>query len=69
MNEAWWLTVVVGGIVGATIAKLLHFIYEVAITRYQVRKMIRVASKCQLRARGSGYGASVRSSTMKFKEK
>lgn len=69
MGEAWWLTVIVGGVVGATIAKLLHFIYEVAIARHQVRKMIRSASKCQLRARGGGYGASVSSSTMKFKEK
>lgn len=69
MGEAWWLTVIVGGIVGATIAKLLHFIYEVILCRYQARKMIRAASKCQLRARFGGYGASVSSSTMKFKEK
>ena len=69
MGDAWWLTVMVGGMVGATIAKLLHFIYEAVLSRYQVRKMIRAASRCQLRARGGGYGDSDHSSTMKFKEK
>ena len=69
MGDASMLTVIVCGIVGGAAFNVLRLFYEIAVSRYQVRKMIRAASKCQLRARGGGYGASVSSSTMKFKEK